>query len=163
MLGLLAFTALVAGTVTVLLGFDRTAQVQPSQPLEIEGFRQRPDADGRLLGHFPYQEVPADQRVSFEPGIELHVDAADALDVMMQAGLADGVDLRLLSGYRSQALQERSLTSPRNGTRRRRNGRRCRHPRVIPKQHGIRNRSRDGEAPETHLSQSLNRPVRFAG
>ena len=53
LLGLLAFTALVAGTVTVLLGFDRTAQVQPSQPLEIEGFRQRPDADGRLLGHFP--------------------------------------------------------------------------------------------------------------
>ena len=98
--------AVVAGGVTVLLGTNRTAPVQPAQSLEIEGFRQRPDEDGRLLGHFPYKEVPPDQRVSFEPGIELHVDAANALDAMMQAGLAEGVDLRLLSGYRSLALQE---------------------------------------------------------
>ena len=69
-------------------GFDRTGSTVAA--LEIEGFRQRPDADGRLLGHFPYPEVPVDQRVSFSR--ELVMDAADALDVM-QAGLADGVDL----------------------------------------------------------------------
>ena len=103
----------------MLLGTNRTAPVQPAQSLEIEGFRQRPDEDGRLLGHFPCDLVPPDQRVSFEPGIELHVDAANALDVMMQAGLAEGVDLRLLSGYRSLALQESiffDIASERNQT-----------------------------------------------
>ena len=163
LLGLLAFTALVAGTVTVLLGFDRTAQVQPSQPLEIEGFRQRPDADGRLLGHFPYPEVPADQRVSFEPGIELHVDAADALDVMMQAGLADGVDLRLLSGYRSQALQESiffDIASERNQTAEER-AQVSAPPGYSEHSTGYAIDLGDGEAPETHLSQSFEQTRAF--
>ena len=71
---------------------------QPTQSLEISGFRERPDADGRLLGHFPYEEADADQLIVFEPGIELNVKAAEALDTMMRSALADGIDLRLLSG-----------------------------------------------------------------
>ena len=46
---------------------------QPTQSLEISGFRERPDADGRLLGHFPYDEADADQLIVFEPGIELNL------------------------------------------------------------------------------------------
>ena len=92
---------------------------QPTQSLEISGFRERPDADGRLLGHFPYGEADADQLIVFEPGIELNVKAAEALDTMMRSALADGIDLRLLSGFRSLALQESiffDVASERNQT-----------------------------------------------
>ena len=91
----------------------------PTQSLEISGFRERPDADGRLLGHFPYSEAEADQLIVFEPGIVLNVDAADALDTMMRSASADGVELRLLSGFRSLALQESiffDVASERNQT-----------------------------------------------
>ena len=54
-----------------------------------------------------------------QPGIELHHEAADALSSMRAAASADGVDLRLLSGYRSHDLQERiffDIKSDRNQT-----------------------------------------------
>ena len=163
MFGLAAFIVLVAGTATVLLGSDRPALVQQAQQLEVEGFRQRPDEDGRLLGHFRYEEVPADQRVSFEPGIELQVDAAEALDAMMRAGLAEGVDLRLLSGYRSQALQESiffDIASERNQTAEER-AQVSAPPGYSEHSTGYAIDLGDGAAPETHLSQSFEQTRAF--
>ena len=82
-----------------LLPFGSKTQV-------VEGIDEQPGRDGRLLGHFPYAEAVVDQLVPVEAGIELHRDAAIALDAMRRAAAADGVDLRLLSGYRSQELQK---------------------------------------------------------
>ena len=163
LVGLVAVVAVVAGGATVLLGTNRTAPVQPAQSLEIEGFRQRPDEDGRLLGHFPYEEVPPDHRVSFEPGIELHVDAANALDAMMQAGLAEGVDLRLLSGYRSLALQESiffDIASERNQTAEER-AQVSAPPGYSEHSTGYAIDLGDGEAPETNLSRSFEQTRAF--
>ena len=67
----------------------------PIEPFESRGFQERPDADGRLLGHFPYREASIEQLIVFQPGVELHVDTAEALNSMMNAASADGVDLRL--------------------------------------------------------------------
>ena len=160
---MVAVVAVIAGGATVLLRTNRTAPVQPAQSLEIEGFRQRPDEDGRLLGHFPYEGVPPDQRVSFEPGIELHVDAANALDAMMQAGLVEGVDLSLLSGYRSLALQESiffDIASERNQTAEER-AQVSAPPGYSEHSTGYAIDLGDGEAPETNLSQSFEQTLAF--
>ncbi|WP_413325820.1 M15 family metallopeptidase [Synechococcus sp. MIT S9503] len=77
-----------------------------SRPQIVEGIDEQPGRDGRLLGHFPYPEAEMDELVPVEPGVELHRDAAIALDAMRRAAAADGIDLRLLSGYRSQQLQK---------------------------------------------------------
>ena len=91
----------------------------PHRGNSVEGIQDRPTADGRLLGHFPYPEASAQNRILMQPGIELHQEAADALSSMRAAASADGVDLRLLSGYRSHDLQERiffDIKSDRNQT-----------------------------------------------
>lgn len=72
----------------------------------VDGIEAPPDQDGRLLGHFPYEEAIVSQLVPVEAGIELHQDAALALDSMRRAAASDGIDLRLISGYRSHNLQQ---------------------------------------------------------
>ena len=75
-------------------------------PPPVKGLQARVSLDGRLLGHFPYAEAPADALVSIAPGVQLHRDAADALERMQASATADGVDLRVLSAYRSINLQK---------------------------------------------------------
>jgi len=75
-------------------------------PPPVQGLQARVSLDGRLLGHFPYAEAPADQLLAIAPGQELHRDAAEALQRMQAAASADGVDLRVLSAYRSIDLQK---------------------------------------------------------
>ncbi len=65
-----------------------------------------PSADGRLLGHFPYQEVSKDSLIAVYPGLEIHRDTYEALRAMRSAAVSDGVNLVLLSGYRSIDLQK---------------------------------------------------------
>jgi D-alanyl-D-alanine carboxypeptidase len=78
----------------------------PSPPVSVvDGIEAPLDQDGRLLGHFPYEEAIVSQLVPVEAGIELHQDAALALDSMRRAAASDGIDLRLISGYRSHNLQ----------------------------------------------------------
>ena len=72
----------------------------------VEGIAERPSQDGRLLGHFPYAEAQSMDLVEVVSGLRLHVEAAEALRAMQRAAAADGIDLRLLSGYRSHALQK---------------------------------------------------------
>ena len=75
-------------------------------PPPVAGLNARLSSDGRLLGHFPYPEAPASTLVSFAPGQQLHRDAAEALAAMQRAAAADGVQLVVLSAFRSIALQK---------------------------------------------------------
>jgi len=120
-IGLLMGCLFVGGgsVLAVMVAPQLLMGMAPREPFEIHGFRERPDADGRLLGHFPYREALIEELIVFQPGVELHVDTAAALNSMMNAAIADGVDLRLLSGYRSQSLQESiffDVASERNQT-----------------------------------------------
>jgi len=159
---LLAVTiaVMVVGIATVP---DLLAPRQSIVDLEIEGFRERPDADGRLLGHFPYREADLDERITFQPGIELHIDAAEALDAMMDAALSDGIDLRLLSGFRSLDLQEEiffEVASERNQTPEER-ARVSAPPGYSEHSTGYAVDLGDGWAPETNLSQSFEQTEAF--
>lgn len=75
-------------------------------PPPVAGLDARLSADGRLLGHFPYGEAASTELVSIAPGQQLHRDAAQALLAMQRAAAADGVDLVVLSAFRSIALQK---------------------------------------------------------
>ena len=75
-------------------------------PPPVEGLSARVGIDGRLLGHFPYREAQPAALVSIAPGVQLHRDAALALDRLLAAAAADGIDLRVLSAYRSIDLQK---------------------------------------------------------
>jgi len=75
-------------------------------PPPVQGLPARVSLDGRLLGHFPYGEVPADQLVEIAPGVQLQREAADALQALQAAAASDGVDIRVLSAFRSIALQK---------------------------------------------------------
>lgn len=72
----------------------------------VTGIADRPGPDGRLLGHFPYPELNRAELVTVAPGQQLQRDAADALLAMQNAALADGIDLVILSGFRSLAEQK---------------------------------------------------------
>lgn len=72
----------------------------------VPGLAARLSADGRLLGHFPYREAPQAELLAIAPGRLLHRDAADALVAMQRAAQADGVELVVLSAFRSIAMQK---------------------------------------------------------
>lgn len=76
------------------------------QPAPLPGLQAKLSPDGRLLGHFPYAEAAAAELVSIAPGVQLQRDAAAALQALQAAAAADGVDIRVLSAYRSIALQK---------------------------------------------------------
>jgi D-alanyl-D-alanine carboxypeptidase len=77
-------------------------------PGPVADLSERPTADGRLLGHLPYPEAPPRLLVALGPGLQLRPEAAAALIAMQQAAAGDGVDLEVLSAFRSIDLQ-RSL------------------------------------------------------
>lgn len=74
-------------------------------PPPVAGLRARLSADGRLLGHFPYPEAAEASLISIAPGLQLRSDAADALVAMQRAAAAEGIDLVVISAFRSIALQ----------------------------------------------------------
>ncbi len=102
---LIGFGLLASAAVAALFLAPDLLPLRKATPV-VEGIDEQPGLDGRLLGHFPYDEAGFDQLVPVEAGIELHRDAAISLSAMKRAAAADGVDLRLLSGYRSQDLQK---------------------------------------------------------
>ena len=92
--------------VTVAIAVPTLLQRSTTSALSLPS-GARPDRDGRLLGHFPYREIQHSELVAVAPGLELQRDAADALLAMQQAAKAEGVDLVVLSGFRSIELQKR--------------------------------------------------------
>lgn len=103
--------AIGAGSMLLLAGALALVFPQPIRqalaPDPLPGLRARPTADGRLLGHFPYGEAAGAELVTIAPGMQLQRDAADALLAMQAAAAADGIELRVLSAFRSIALQKR--------------------------------------------------------
>ena len=95
--------AVAAGTSLLLIGPLRPWLL----PSPVPGLGARPSPDGRLLGHFPYAEADPASLVTIAPGLQLHADAARALEAMRRAAEADGVALTVISGFRSVALQRR--------------------------------------------------------
>jgi len=124
----------------------------------------RPDADGRLLGHFPYQELSADQRIGVGPGLELQRDAGEALLAMQDAARSDGVDLVLLSGFRSLAVQKQlffDVKSQRNQSASER-ARVSAPPGYSEHSTGYAVDLGDGAAPQANLSESFEQTAAFA-
>lgn len=97
------------GTLLVALTLLLVWRPQPLQrllaPPPVKGLNARTTLDGRLLGHFPYSEVVASQRVAVAPGLELHREAAEALLAMQRDAASAGVDLAVLSAFRSIPMQ----------------------------------------------------------
>jgi D-alanyl-D-alanine carboxypeptidase len=133
-------------------------------PPPVEGLQARVSLDGRLLGHFPYAEARADDLVSVAPGVELQRDAARALQRMLDAAAADGIDLRVLSAYRSVDLQKQiffDVKSERNQSALER-ARVSAPPGFSEHSTGYAVDLGDGRAPSTNLSESFERTDAFA-
>ena len=161
---------LAVGAAGALLGLLGLALVFP-QPLRrllgpppVAGLNVRAGIDGRLLGHLPYAEVKPSELVAITPGIELQRDAADALVAMRSAAAADGVDLVVLSGYRSIALQKHlffDVKSARNQTARER-ARVSAPPGFSEHATGFAIDLGDGSQPEANLSPSFEQTAAFS-
>lgn len=124
----------------------------------------KPAADGRLLGHFPYAEASPDELVSIGPGQQLQSDAARALIDLQAAASAAGVDLVVLSSYRSVETQDRlffGVKSQRNQTASER-ARVSAPPGYSEHSTGYAIDFGDGRAPETNLSASFDQTPAFA-
>ena len=73
--------------------------------------------DGRVLGHFPYQEAAYENLIEIKPNILVHKGMYKSLKDMQDDAEKDGIYLVFLSGYRSIKLQKQifySLKSTRN-------------------------------------------------
>ena len=101
-LRLLLISSVVATGVLVLVRGPLAPWLLPPP---VAGLKARLSPDGRLLGHYPYPEAESGTLVAVAPGLQLHRDAADELDAMRRAAAAEGVELVVLSAYRSVALQ----------------------------------------------------------
>lgn len=133
-------------------------------PPPVAGLNVRASLDGRLLGHFPYQEVAASNLVAVAPGIAMQRDAAEAFDTMRQAAAADGVDLVVLSGFRSIALQKHlffDVKSERYQTASQR-AKVSAPPGYSEHATGFAVDVGDGSAPAANLSQSFEHTAAFA-
>ena len=124
----------------------------------------RPDRDGRLLGHFPYRELASDQLASVAPGLQMQRDAAAALLAMQSAARDDGVDLVVLSGFRSIATQNKlffDVKSERNQSAKER-ARVSAPPGYSEHSTGYAADLGDGREPQTNLSVSFEQTEAFA-
>jgi len=98
---LLLALAVAASSAVLVLGPLRPWLTPPP----VAGIKARLSADGRLLGHFPYPEAADASLIAFAPGLQLRSDAAKALVAMQRAAAAEGIDLVVISAFRSIALQ----------------------------------------------------------
>lgn len=101
-----ALAVVMAVGSTAVLVWQPTVLLRFLAPVPLAGLASRPGLDGRLLGHFPYPEAAALDLVTVAPGLRLHRDAADALLQLLDAARADGIEIKVLSGFRSVALQQ---------------------------------------------------------
>ncbi|WP_254933312.1 D-alanyl-D-alanine carboxypeptidase family protein [Cyanobium sp. WAJ14-Wanaka] len=133
-------------------------------PPPIQGLNARPGIDGRLLGHFPYGEIRSRELTPIAPGIELQRDAAESFAAMQAAAAAEGMDLVVLSGYRSTSLQKHlffDVKAERNQTARER-ALVSAPPGYSEHATGFALDIGDGNAAGTNLSQSFDQTAAFA-
>ena len=161
MLLLGAGAVVVVGTAAALLFPRPIARLVTPPPLP--GLDARLSSDGRLLGHFPYPEANNSDLISIGPGVLMHPDAADALSRMRRAADADGVDLRVLSAFRSIALQKQiffDVKSERNQSALER-AQVSAPPGFSEHSTGFAVDLGDGRRPDTDLSQSFDQTPAF--
>lgn len=155
--GLMALTALIG--VSLVTSSDRRFFVPP-----VPGLAARPGLDGRLLGHIPYAETPANQLVRLSDDQQLHRDAAPALLAMQDAALSDGIDLVVLSAHRSVAMQKTlffDVKSKRNQSALER-AKVSAPPGYSEHSTGYAVDLGDGSVPESHLSERFESTPAFA-
>ncbi|MEB3173264.1 MAG: M15 family metallopeptidase [Cyanobacteriota bacterium] len=152
--------AVAAGTVL----FNATLFDRSGRSAVLARLGAKPAADGRLLGHFPYAEANPRDLVSIAPGQKLHRDAARALLTMQNQARLEGVELAVLSAFRSQAIQNRlffEIKSERNQTARER-ARVSAPPGYSEHSTGYAVDLGDGRAPATNLSTAFEQTAAFA-
>ena len=120
-LKLLVISSLVlSSSLTVaLIGQHPLNFIKLQESTSVIGIGTHSGLDRHLLGHFPYAEVTYAKLVDIGPGLQVHEDVAASLKAMSLAAASDGIDLTVLSGYRSHALQKRiffDVKSERNQT-----------------------------------------------
>jgi D-alanyl-D-alanine carboxypeptidase len=133
-------------------------------PPPVEGLPARVSLDGRLLGHFPYEQAEPADLVTLASGLTLHRDAASALEEMQRDALFDGIDLRVVSAYRSIDLQKQiffDVKSERNQSAAER-ARVSAPPGFSEHSTGYAVDLGDGDQPATHLSTSFETTRAFA-
>jgi D-alanyl-D-alanine carboxypeptidase len=156
----LRLTAVAGG----LLVFAAALALVFPQPLRrwlaappVPGLEARPDSDGRLLGHFPYSEAAGGDLVEVVGGQRLQRDAAAALNAMRTTAREDGVELVVLSAFRS-VREQRDLffdvKSARNQSARER-AQVSAPPGYSEHATGYAVDLGDGRAPATNLAQSF--------
>lgn len=155
--------SLLLGLLAVLLWRPQPLQ-QLLAPSPVKGLDARTSADGRLLGHFPYTELAPSNRVAVAPGLTLHRDAAASLLAMKRDAANSGVELVVLSAFRSIALQNElffGVKSERNQSARQRA--------LVSAPPGFSEHSTgfavdlgDGRAPATNLSPAFDQTKAFA-
>ncbi len=100
-LGVLGVLLVVRAIVTS----GSSTATNPNTPLTTAAAKP---GDDRVLGHYPYKEVPESdlEAISADGEIRLHKSAAQAYNSMVAAAQADGISLTPLSGFRSIKEQE---------------------------------------------------------
>ncbi|MFZ9173935.1 MAG: M15 family metallopeptidase [Vulcanococcus sp.] len=161
MLLLGAGAVLVAAALSALLFPKPIARLVTPPPLK--GLDARLSSDGRLLGHFPYAEASDADLISIGPGVLMNPEAAEALNRMRRAADADGIDLRVLSAFRSIALQKQiffDVKSQRNQSARER-AQVSAPPGFSEHSTGFAVDLGDGRQPQTNLSTSFDQTEAF--
>ncbi len=100
-------STLLGGLLVGLLGVGlATGPLRPwLTPAPVAGLNARLSSDGRLLGHLPYPEAPASSLALVAPELQLRPEAAKSFLAMQRAAAANGVDLTVISAFRSIELQ----------------------------------------------------------
>jgi len=158
--GLLGSLVVGSLAVALLLGPLRPWLIPPP----VAGLNARLAADGRLLGHFPYPEAPAASLVTFAPGLELREEAARELLAMQRAAAADGVQLTVISAFRSLPLQRHlffEVGAERNQSPQER-ARLSAPPGFSEHSTGFAVDLADGRSPQTNLSTSFETTDAYA-
>ncbi|MCX5931727.1 MAG: D-alanyl-D-alanine carboxypeptidase family protein [Cyanobacteria bacterium] len=160
----------VATTTAVLLLVTAGGVLLFLQPLRrwlapppVPGLEARTSPDGRLLAHFPYPEAASGTLVAVAPGLKLKPEAAEALLAMQRAAAAEGVDLRLLSAFRSIELQKGiffDVKAERNQSAQER-AQVSAPPGFSEHSTGYAVDLGDGSSPKSHLSEGFDRTPAF--
>ena len=157
---LLVGSLISLGAVTLLVRGPLSGLLTPGP---VPGLDAQIDADGRLLGHFPYPEASSGDLVSVASGMKLRPAAASSLLAMQNAAAADGVDLVLLSAFRDGRLQRElffDVMSERNQSAVER-ARVSAPPGFSEHSTGFAIDLGDRRAPATHLSSSFEKTRAF--
>lgn len=108
--------AVLTGFGLVTIGLTRLAsnfaatpapnRTRPATPTDLA--KATPDADGRMLNHYPYKETAQGnlEPITADGTFKLHYKAAKAYKEMVAAAQADGVTLVPLSAFRSVKDQQ---------------------------------------------------------